>query len=800
MRLLDPGQAKELLRQVRELGCHYIDFTGGEPTLYPELPQLLSYARSLGMKTEVTTNGLGGGDEYLLQCAAYADVFNISLDTLDRELYARIRGVDGLGKVLRSVDAVRKLRQDRCMDPLKLMVVVSEKNLAGLPSLLRYAREKGAELYLNSQFIYGSQGGEGWFHLFTQDLLPYVLRGNTIVPLHFLELYQDIASGAGRRCVSNRNILTLGSDGSLLLPCYPAKEHIWLPWKGNLQEMLEKAAFQEGAALCGNMPECGKCMFTPYFSFSFRTLGKLFLLESFCDRLTQLKREYLNPLGIDTENDHLLSHLSELLSLLRSFQTKRSVPEGQLYWAQEGDKVDTEVYRNPISLEQFRLEQEAKSCWQLEPLPHNLYDDINRAVYQPVFLRIQAGVRETGNLMELLEGAIEFMLRWWKVCIAARLKVDNGYDQRDDRIWLWEYFSKAQRFCVENQLPPPPLPDEILQGKSDVWQFQGSRKEEQPGRERIRRFICTHPISAGEEAQPDWKHIFMEGRISGAIGIARVSLPLSPPVEEGPRIRGYHVFSTEPFRVRNTGTDFPIPEYQRLTMELSARLWRRYNGPIRLITDALGREYLARYGMLDLYEEVLPLTDADVYGINCKKFWASGKILALKGLETPCAIIDLDLLIWKKLSLADAPLVTMHTEFLNGLYYPGFSYFKMDPSYEFHKDWDESVEPLNTAFLYISDGGLKDFYVRESIRFMRNERNTPDFDGSTCMIFAEQRILAMCAAVKKVYVKTLLNYSRLSSPQSLATHLWCGKEVFEQHEELRQIYGSSCHDRLSEFS
>ncbi len=33
---------------------------------------------------------------------------------------------------------------------------------------------------------------KGWFHLFTQDLLPYVLRGNTIVPLHFLELYQDM--------------------------------------------------------------------------------------------------------------------------------------------------------------------------------------------------------------------------------------------------------------------------------------------------------------------------------------------------------------------------------------------------------------------------------------------------------------------------------------------------------------------------------------------------------------------------------------------------------------------------------
>ncbi len=776
MCLMEPEQAKELLRQVWKLGCNYVDFTGGEPTLYPELPQLLSYARSLGIETEVTTNGLSGGDMHLLKCAACSNVFNISLDTLDRELYAQIRGVDGLEKVLQSVDAVTKLRQDRGMDPLKLMVVVSEENLTSLPSLLRYAREKGAELYLNPRFFYGSQSGKSKSHLFFQTLLPYVLRGNTVVPLHFLELYQDIELGVRQQCASNRNILTLNADGSLLLPCYPAKKHTWLPWRGNLHEMLESEAFQAEVSRCGKMSECEKCMFTPYYSFSFRTLGKYFLLESFCNRITGLKRDYLNPLGIDTESKSLLSHLFELLRLLRTFKTVHPVPEGQLYWAQEGEQVYTEVYRNPISLEQFRLEQKAGSCWRLGSLPHSLYDDINIAVFQPAFLRIQAGTQETQSLMELFEYAIEFMLRWWKLCIAARLKVDAGYDQKADSIWLASYLSKAQMFCKENQLVPPSLPIEVLQVVSDINQFR----------------------SSGKNMQPDWNRIYREGRVPGTIGLARMSLPLSAAVDDGMNISGYHVFSTEPFRMRNTGTDFSFPEYQRQTMELSARLWRRYNGPIRLITDDLGRDYLARYGLLDLYEEVLPLTDADDYGINCEKFWASGKVLALKELDTPCAIIDLDLLIWQKLSLTDYPVVTMHTEPLNELYYPDFNFFRMDSSYQFHKEWDESVEPLNTAFLYLSDRKLKDFYVSESIRFMRSERNTPDFDGSVCMIFAEQRILAMCAAAKKSYVKTLLDYYRLFHTQPVVTHLWSGKEIFEEQEELRQIHSCNCRDRLSE--
>lgn len=768
--------AKELIRQFQDLGCKYIDFTGGEPTLHPQLPQLLSYARSLGIRTEVTTNGLSDGDAHLLKCAARSNVFNISLDTLHGELYAQIRGVDGLEKVLHSIDAVAKLRQDLCMEPLKLMVVVSEKNLTSLPSLLHYAREKGAELYLNPQFSYGSESGQCKTHHFFETLLPYVFSRNAIVPLHFLELYRDVASGIKQQCASNRNILTLDADGSLMLPCYPAKRHTWLPCRGNLQEALEKEVFQEEASRCGKMPECENCMFTPYYGFSFQTLGKYFLLESFCERMTRLKRDYLNPLGIDTESKNLIPHLLELLQILRTLKTPHPVPDGRLYWAEVREQVYTDVYQKPISLEQFMLEQKAESCWDLSALPHILYDDINTVVFRPAFLRIQSAATQTQNLAVLFERAIEFMLRWWKVCIASRLKVDAGGDLQADSIWLADYLSEVRMICRENQLVLPSLPNEILQFMSD---------EEQP------------PVLK-KTVQPDWNRILMDGKVSSTIGLARMSLPLSTPTDDGRHIRGYHVFSTEPFRMQNTGTDFFFPEYQRRTMELSARLWRRYNGPIRLITDALGYDYLARYGLLDLYEEVLSLQESDVYGIDCQKFWASGKILALKGLDTPCAIIDLDLLIWQRLSLAGYPLVTLHKESLNELYYPGFNFFQMDPSYQFYKEWDESVEPLNTAFLYLSDEELKDFYVSESIRFMRNERNTPDLDGSVCMVFAEQRILAMCAAAQKKYVKTLLDYNCLSHPQPVITHLWSGKEVFEQYEELQQTYNGFCCKRLSE--
>ncbi len=46
------------LREAARLGCRQVQFIGGEPTLHPDLPRLISQARSLGFEfVEVYTNG-----------------------------------------------------------------------------------------------------------------------------------------------------------------------------------------------------------------------------------------------------------------------------------------------------------------------------------------------------------------------------------------------------------------------------------------------------------------------------------------------------------------------------------------------------------------------------------------------------------------------------------------------------------------------------------------------------------------------------------------------------------------------
>jgi radical SAM protein with 4Fe4S-binding SPASM domain len=55
-----------------EAHCPTVSFTGGEPTLRPDLAELVAYAKSKGMRTNLITNGIRCADEHYVQALADA--------------------------------------------------------------------------------------------------------------------------------------------------------------------------------------------------------------------------------------------------------------------------------------------------------------------------------------------------------------------------------------------------------------------------------------------------------------------------------------------------------------------------------------------------------------------------------------------------------------------------------------------------------------------------------------------------------------------------------------------------------
>lgn len=54
---LTTEQWKEVINTLSQIGVFILTFTGGEPTLREDLPELLFYARNKGMVTGLITNG-----------------------------------------------------------------------------------------------------------------------------------------------------------------------------------------------------------------------------------------------------------------------------------------------------------------------------------------------------------------------------------------------------------------------------------------------------------------------------------------------------------------------------------------------------------------------------------------------------------------------------------------------------------------------------------------------------------------------------------------------------------------------
>jgi hypothetical protein len=223
---------------------------------------------------------------------------------------------------------------------------------------------------------------------------------------------------------------------------------------------------------------------------------------------------------------------------------------------------------------------------------------------------------------------------------------------------------------------------------------------------------------------------------------------------------------------------------------LSALVWRKYNGEIDLICDNASAEL---YEKLGVWNAVKPIIADDLEGINPQMFWAAGKLLALRETEAPVVMLDKDFIVWKKLSFGDS-ITAAHREDLHPDVYPGIDYFQMKQGYKFNEKFDYTQEPLNTAFLYLPDEDFKQFYVNMAIEFMKSAKDCNDY--LRYMVFAEQRLLALCAEYLKQPVEALLGKNEIFEPQEDFTHLWGAKQQMRDNPESEREFNARCKARI----
>ena len=132
----------------------------GEPLLNKELPRFVSHLKDRGAQVLFNTNAIlldqKRGDALV---EAGLDELRVSLDAVTPELYAQLRGVDQLPRIIKNLEAFVKRHGGRERPKVSLWWVAMQANLPQLPDFVRLAARIGiSEVYLQRLVYFG--GGE----------------------------------------------------------------------------------------------------------------------------------------------------------------------------------------------------------------------------------------------------------------------------------------------------------------------------------------------------------------------------------------------------------------------------------------------------------------------------------------------------------------------------------------------------------------------------------------------------------------------------------------------------------------
>jgi len=244
---LDTAAWERVLAEAAALGVVQVHFSGGEPLVRRDLPELVRHARSLDLYTNLSTGGTLADDAALegLQ-AAGLDAVQISLLDSRPDTNDWLAGLASFDKKRRAVESARRLEF-----PVTLNVVLHRHNLDHLEEIIELAALWGVNRLELAHVQY-----TGWAFRNRAALLPtriQVEHAAAVVEgarsrlgerLEIVHVLPDYFQSYPKACLHGwgRVFLTVAPDGAVL-PCQTAREIPGLEFPNVRQATLSEIWF-----------------------------------------------------------------------------------------------------------------------------------------------------------------------------------------------------------------------------------------------------------------------------------------------------------------------------------------------------------------------------------------------------------------------------------------------------------------------------------------------------------------------------------------------------------------------------
>ncbi len=257
-------EVEQNLKDLKKLGVKVIDFTGGEPLLHRELPQMLEMAKKMGFITTVTTNGLLY-PKYAQSLKGNIDMLHFSLDSANEAIHNEKRGVDCFAFVMQSIEIALELgeRPD-------IIFTCFEDNLDEIAPIYEgITSPNGLMLILNPVFNYNNIDEE----TLSPEQLKYISSWGRKKGVYLNDAFIKLRQAGGNRtedpvCKAGSTTLVISPENQLVMPCY----HLGienLPISNNLFELYNSEKVQTLIQLEGKYKECEGCTINCYMQPSF---------------------------------------------------------------------------------------------------------------------------------------------------------------------------------------------------------------------------------------------------------------------------------------------------------------------------------------------------------------------------------------------------------------------------------------------------------------------------------------------------------------------------------------------------
>jgi radical SAM protein with 4Fe4S-binding SPASM domain len=265
---------QQIIDKIWDLGIPHIVFTGGEPTLFKGLPELIAYAENKGLITGLNTNGRKLADRAYLNTLIKAglDHVQITIESHDPAIHDHMVAAKGAWE-----DTVAGLKNVLSSSVYMMTnTTLLTHNAPSLETTLNYLAELGVPTVGLNALIYSGKGNQVDSGLHETDLPP------------LLEIARQVTQAHGQRliwytptqyCHFNPLLLDLGVKGCTaalynmcvepngdVIPCQSYYQSLGnlqnTPWKAIWEHPLalqlrQREDIPPGCQSCDYLPECG---------------------------------------------------------------------------------------------------------------------------------------------------------------------------------------------------------------------------------------------------------------------------------------------------------------------------------------------------------------------------------------------------------------------------------------------------------------------------------------------------------------------------------------------------------------